>query len=405
MRKMVKATVCVLALLATTMLGALAVNGQIDVFVYGVPVRLSSPAVAENGRVLVPFRDIFEALGMTVGWDGATQTVTGHDDTTYISFVLGQTSATVNGVEKQLDTPARAVDGHTLVPVRFVGEASGYDVEWDGTNQRVIVGSKKIQGDILLSSSKQNANVFLLYTAQGAGEYAGYTRILGFPGDKDFSVYYQCTIDGSIKSLHTSYVDLRGLDLKEKVYWNYRDRSYVSTRAEVYGLLSDVTRISSYLGEANSGLFSPEWQRETFGQVYFDWIKIRMFSEDAARIADVYTNYVYGLTTYYYQTGKTADVNSMGEWVNADDLAGADIGYAKFSGSETAQIVFYNLTDGFMRSKQVTISADIPLEFFEKDHGETEYGGVHMKIENGILYFSKSNLALINVFELTNPRQ
>jgi hypothetical protein len=36
-----------------------------------------------------------------------------------------------NNVSVELDVPAKAVNGRILVPVRFVSEALGAEVEWD----------------------------------------------------------------------------------------------------------------------------------------------------------------------------------------------------------------------------------------------------------------------------------
>lgn len=50
----------------------------------GVPVKTDSAPVNVNGRILVPMRAMFEAMGATVQWNPATQTATATKDGTTI---------------------------------------------------------------------------------------------------------------------------------------------------------------------------------------------------------------------------------------------------------------------------------------------------------------------------------
>lgn len=47
----------------------------------------------------------------------------------------------INGTEIKCDVPPQNINGRVLVPARFVAEALGATVEWDGENQAVIVKS------------------------------------------------------------------------------------------------------------------------------------------------------------------------------------------------------------------------------------------------------------------------
>lgn len=105
----------------------------------GHPVVFDVPPRIDNGRTLVPLRAIFEALGAEVNWDGAARKVIATRGTTVISLPVGAFTASVNGRPVTLDAPARIVDGRTLVPLRFVSEALGAQVSWDGTTQTVSI--------------------------------------------------------------------------------------------------------------------------------------------------------------------------------------------------------------------------------------------------------------------------
>jgi hypothetical protein len=63
-----------------------------------------------SGRTMVPVRFVAEALGATVGWDGDTETVTITLDGSVVEMVIGSTSYTVDGVEETMDAAAEIQD-------------------------------------------------------------------------------------------------------------------------------------------------------------------------------------------------------------------------------------------------------------------------------------------------------
>lgn len=98
--------------------------------------------VIEEGRTLVPLRAIFEEMGATVEWNNDTRTVTAVKGNTTVVLPIGSTRPTVNGVERSLDVPAKISQSRTLAPLRFVGEAFGGTVEWNGTTRTINITSK-----------------------------------------------------------------------------------------------------------------------------------------------------------------------------------------------------------------------------------------------------------------------
>jgi competence protein ComEC len=109
----------------------------------GRQLAFDIPPVIEDGRTLVPLRAIFEAMGATVSWDPATQTASAVKDNTKVVLKIGSTTPTINGKVKPLDVPAKIVNGRTLAPLRFVGEAFGGAVAWDGTTQAITLVSRQ----------------------------------------------------------------------------------------------------------------------------------------------------------------------------------------------------------------------------------------------------------------------
>jgi len=131
-----------------------------------------SPIIA-GGRTLVPMRFIFETLGADVFWDSATRTVSGRKAGKVISMVVGSGTATVDGRSVTLEQPAQISNGRTLVPLRFVSQALGAQVEWDGARAIVRIAST--------NESRRRAPVdqaLRLATGGASFPFPLYTRLL-----------------------------------------------------------------------------------------------------------------------------------------------------------------------------------------------------------------------------------
>lgn len=106
-------------------------NDPIQVFINGQKVQFDTMPVIQNSRTLVPVRAIFEGLGATVKWDGATNTVSSTKDNHSLSLVIGNTNAMVDNKTVVLDVPATIMNSRTMVPLRFISEAYGNKVDYN----------------------------------------------------------------------------------------------------------------------------------------------------------------------------------------------------------------------------------------------------------------------------------
>lgn len=100
--------------------------------------------VSEKGRVQVPLRGVGEALGAEVDYDEAGKKVKYTKGDTTIVLTIGSKEAVVDGRVVTMDTAAKAVQGRTYVPLRFVSENLGETVKWDGVGNWVWIGSQEI---------------------------------------------------------------------------------------------------------------------------------------------------------------------------------------------------------------------------------------------------------------------
>ena len=127
---------------------------EITVTVNGVPVVFDQPPITENNRVLVPVRAIFEAMGAEVTWNQSSQTAFAVRGETSVAIQIGNRTMYRGGKAVNLDVPAKALNGRTLVPVRAVSEAFEADVDWDGARNRVVIS---ISGSTQLPGTGQNS--------------------------------------------------------------------------------------------------------------------------------------------------------------------------------------------------------------------------------------------------------
>ncbi len=115
-------------------------SAPVSVLVDGRPLDFgNSPPQSVGGRLLVPLRAIFEALGAQVDFNNGV--VRAQRGPTQLQLQIGSNQAIVNGQTRTLDVPAQAIFGRTFVPLRFVGEAFGAGVSFNNATQTVQISS------------------------------------------------------------------------------------------------------------------------------------------------------------------------------------------------------------------------------------------------------------------------
>ncbi|MFB5269937.1 copper amine oxidase N-terminal domain-containing protein [Paenibacillus enshidis] len=106
------------------------VNGANVVFPDGKPVM-------EEGRVLIPVRFVSEALGAKV--DYKNRTVVIKQGETSLSLKVDSAIVTRGSERILLDVPARIKTNRVYVPLRFVSEALGAQVDWNKVKALVTI--------------------------------------------------------------------------------------------------------------------------------------------------------------------------------------------------------------------------------------------------------------------------
>ena len=115
-----------------------ATEEAVNLMIGGQAVTPDVPPVIKSGRTLVPVRVIAEGLGADVAWNEAKRTAVITRGTTQLSLTLDSRTALLNGKQVKLDTPPVISQQRMLLPLRFVGESLGITVGWDNSSRTVI---------------------------------------------------------------------------------------------------------------------------------------------------------------------------------------------------------------------------------------------------------------------------
>lgn len=107
--------------------------------VNGEQLNFDVPPVITQGRTMVPVRTIFEKLGAEVNWNPVNKTIRAVKGNSAILLTIGSSTAYVNGKTVTLDAPAQIIQNRTLVPLRFISESFGADVNWNPNLQLVKI--------------------------------------------------------------------------------------------------------------------------------------------------------------------------------------------------------------------------------------------------------------------------
>lgn len=101
-------------------------------------LALDDAAVIRRGRVLVPMRPVFEALGASVRYDERSKVIVAARGRREVQLVLNEKFG-YDMHPSLLDAPPQVIRGRVMVPLRFVSETLGATVAWDHREKRAVI--------------------------------------------------------------------------------------------------------------------------------------------------------------------------------------------------------------------------------------------------------------------------
>ena len=108
----------------------------------GVEMTMDVAPYIKDSRTYFPVRYVAQAVGITadnVVWDGAQRTVTIFRANRIVQVTIGSTTMLVNGVPLTMDVAPEITAERTMLPIRFVAQGLGVNVEWDAATQTVTL--------------------------------------------------------------------------------------------------------------------------------------------------------------------------------------------------------------------------------------------------------------------------
>ena len=127
--------------------------GSVTVTLNGNALNLNPAPTERAGRVFVPLRGVFENLGASVVYQGGVINATGRGHN--VSLKVGSQQATVDGQQQTLDVAPFIIGASTYVPLRFVSQALGATVNYDGANRVVAISASGAPAQAAQAPSNQ----------------------------------------------------------------------------------------------------------------------------------------------------------------------------------------------------------------------------------------------------------
>jgi len=241
--------------------------------------KLDVSTASDSGTTLVPLRAIFQALGATVDWDSSTQTVTASKTQTTVKIQIGSNTAYKNGQPVMLQVPGRIISGNTMVPLRFVSESLGANVNWDGATQTITIISVGATGSAPPSPTSGVTRVHYINVGQADAIY------IELPGNDDILIDAGNKADGS---LIVNYMNRQQVDDIELLISTHPHEDHIGGMSSVF----DAFVVEKVL---DSGYCSGTDTCKAY--------KAGVQAEDAAYMADNRQSFTFGSVTLQVLTG------------------------------------------------------------------------------------------------------
>jgi len=106
--------------------------GDLDIAVNDAVIQSDVAPFIKNDRTMVPISVIVYALGGTTDWNGETRTVTVTLDSKVLTMVIDE-------IIPGFGAAAIIVDSRTYVPIGYVADVLGCDVDWIAATRQVVI--------------------------------------------------------------------------------------------------------------------------------------------------------------------------------------------------------------------------------------------------------------------------
>ncbi len=340
-----------------------------------------------NGRIVVPFRVILEAMGAEITYDAATKTVSAKTPEKEFSFTIGKKELTIteDGTTstKTMDVVPYIdrADSKTYVPVLFIGESMDCLVRWDAANKTVIV----IDPDTLFANADEDFSIMKKLMSSDLDLEKAYKTNSDF--NMDMTTYQDTTpLNVSLKGDMSGIQQKLNAEMAMNMVFNFdemlttlseEERALAEPLLDAYKNTKMNIKMNGETGETymNSNIFSlmnPEegkntWYKMNFYDVYNQMgIDLKAISEmkySESGLSGILENYVTMLPdadTATYQDMKTA-------YTFMKELVGDDAFRTQTSGNTNTYTLKIGKVDILEAAAKTVLKEGVPEDALKSD--------------------------------------
>ncbi|TYP69716.1 stalk domain-containing protein [Paenibacillus methanolicus] len=115
----------------------------IELVLNGETISLTNGVVTRNNQAFVPLRSVFEKLGAKLDWDNSAKIVkldgTNGASPLRITIDFRSGVTTLDGKTVQTQTEPFSLSGYSYLPLRFISEQLGANVEWKQKEEQISI--------------------------------------------------------------------------------------------------------------------------------------------------------------------------------------------------------------------------------------------------------------------------
>jgi len=100
-------------------------------------------SIIEDGHLLVPARDLIEALGGRITWFSALKLLNIYLEGKKASLVIDEPSLEIDGGKTTLEVPARLINNRVMIPIEIIKIISEVEVIWDNQHKTLSLNTIK----------------------------------------------------------------------------------------------------------------------------------------------------------------------------------------------------------------------------------------------------------------------
>lgn len=335
--------------------------------VFGHDVFTDTPGVTVDGRVLVPLAGIFQSAGTPYQWSQATKEISFKAGGKSVVVQINNPYAKVDGKKVELPdrvaprimryTDTQGVEtSRTYVPVRFISEMLGLDVNWLGSTRTVAV----FKAQQVLSK----VDLFWKTTAQRP-----YPEIrLKVSGQVDYTSFVARGLD--VGGLDQTVIDFQNTKFTMPEGGQLKNGVWTYTIADgIYGLEKvEVLQTSDFPARTRVRIYKSRRQGH---DIYYDATKKEMVVRIINTVNNISLENIYDTNTIVIDTGETMpaiNYKTYGNFIYVDFLKATfnkDVDFSNVKGIEKGKIksVSYKEIDKVQYGKE---AVRVAIELTEK---------------------------------------